>query len=81
MNPAMSLTDALLLDPAPFELWISKRTDGIKGCGTISDPFNGSTQAMFDGIMQEMATEFAGQMVAIHLGPGEFETKGSPITG
>jgi hypothetical protein len=25
----MSLTDALLLDPYPFEVWIAFRTDGI----------------------------------------------------
>ena len=30
----MSLLDALLLDPAPLEIWIAHRTDGIKGSGT-----------------------------------------------
>lgn len=39
----MSLLDALLLDPAPFNIWIAKRTDGIKGTGTASDPYDGST--------------------------------------
>ena len=37
----MPLTDALLLDPAPFNVWIAARTDGIKGCGTTpGDPFD-----------------------------------------
>jgi hypothetical protein len=35
----MSLLDALLLDPAPFNVWIAYRTDGIKGAGTASDPY------------------------------------------
>ena len=38
----MSLLDALLLDPAPFNVWIAFRTDGIKGSGTASDPYDGS---------------------------------------
>ncbi len=39
----MSLTDALLLDPYPFEIWIAQRTDGHLGSGRIDDPFDGST--------------------------------------
>jgi len=27
----MGLTDAILLDPHPFNVWIACRTDGIKG--------------------------------------------------
>ena len=38
----MGLMDALLLDPAPFEVWVAYRTDGIAGSGTASDPFDGS---------------------------------------
>jgi len=72
----MSLLDALLLDPAPFNIWIAARTDGIKGSGTASDPYNGSTQARFDSVMQTIAGLFPGQKVAIHLGPGEFITAG-----
>jgi len=33
----MALLDALLLDPYPFQIWIAKRTGGIKGSGTASD--------------------------------------------
>ena len=38
----MGLMDALLLDPAPFEVWVADRNDGIAGSGTASDPWNGS---------------------------------------
>ncbi len=69
----MSLLDALLLDPAPFNVWIAKRTDGLKGSGTASDPYDGSTQARFDGVMSLFAAQ---SNVAIHLGPGEFQTNG-----
>jgi len=40
----MSLLDALLLDRFPFDVWIAYRTDGIKGSGTASDPYDGSPQ-------------------------------------
>jgi len=38
----MSLLDSLLLDPARLDVWIALRTDGVKGSGTESDPYNGS---------------------------------------
>ena len=70
----MALTDALLLDAAPFNAWISLRTDGIKGCGTApTDPYDGSTQAKFDGVMNLFASL---SNVTIHIGPGVFETRG-----
>ena len=72
----MSLLDALLLDPAPFNAWIASRTDGIKGSGTVSDPYDGSTQTRFDLAMQTIANQFVNQKVAIHLGPGLFTTNG-----
>ncbi|MBI3867462.1 MAG: hypothetical protein HY299_02940 [Verrucomicrobia bacterium] len=37
----MSLTDALLLDPAPLEIYIAIRSDNAKGSGTQDDPWNG----------------------------------------
>lgn len=40
----MSLSDALLLDPAPFDIWIAARTDGAKGSGTLNDPYDGMTK-------------------------------------
>jgi hypothetical protein len=45
----MSLFDALLLDPAPFEVWISTRSDA-KGSGTLNDPFWGSDETKFDEV-------------------------------
>ncbi len=38
----MSLMDAFLLDPAPLDVWIAARTDGIVGSGTEEDPFDGT---------------------------------------
>lgn len=69
----MSLFDALLLNPVPFKVWIAARTDGIKGSGTVADPYDGSNQAKFDALMSSFA---AVSGVAIHLGPGAFETNG-----
>lgn len=69
----MSLLDALLLEPAPFNIWIARRTDGLKGSGTASDPYDGTTQARFDGVMSLFAAQ---SNVAVHLGPGEFQTNG-----
>src|ERR1051326_1162708 len=40
----MSLTDALLLDPYPFDYYLAYRTDGVKGTGSsINDPYDCST--------------------------------------
>lgn len=36
----MSLLDAFMLDPHPFEVWIAYRIDGVKGSGTLSDQSN-----------------------------------------
>jgi len=43
-NAVMSLLDALLLEPAPFETFVAYRADSIKGSGTISDPWNAATK-------------------------------------
>jgi len=67
----MSLTDALFLDPHPFEIWFAARTDGAKGSGTLNDPYNGSTAASFDARMNELPGP-----TLVHLGPGMFETAG-----
>ena len=51
----MSLLDALLLDPAPFQIWIADRNDRQKGSGTASDPFDGGlSAAKFDAIMSQI---------------------------
>jgi hypothetical protein len=67
----MPLLDALLLDPAPFNVWIAYRTDGIKGSGTSGDPYDGSTRAKFDARMSELQPN-----TRVHLGPGTFQTQG-----
>src|SRR2546426_10415872 len=67
----MGLTDALLLDPYPFEIWIAQRSDGQKGTGTLNDPFDGSTAAKFDAIMSGLPGP-----TCVHLGPGTFQTNG-----
>ena len=39
----MSLLDALLLDPAPFNVWIALRTDGLKKGSVLNiDTMKGS---------------------------------------
>src|SRR6266404_7499820 len=50
----MSLLEALLLDSYRMSIWVAYRTDGVAGSGTQSDPFDGSTQAKFDGLMNAM---------------------------
>lgn len=39
----MGLTDALLFEAQPFEVWVGWR-DGIKGSGTLNDPWDASTK-------------------------------------
>jgi hypothetical protein len=67
----MSLTHSLLLDPYPFEIWIAQRTDGLKGSGTLNDPYDGTTATRFDAVMNGLAGP-----TLVHLGPGTFQTKG-----
>ena len=70
----MSLLDALLLDQYPFDVWIAYRTDGIKGSGTASDPWDGSTAAHFDAIMASLPSN-----VCIHLGACPRDAQNSVI--
>jgi len=37
---AVSLTEALLLDPHPLDVWLAVRSDGLKGSGVQADPWN-----------------------------------------
>ena len=73
----MSLLDVFLLEPCRVNVWVAARTDGIAGSGTLSDPYNGSTPAVFDELMNDFAaqvTETTG--VRVNLGPGLFQTAG-----
>lgn len=55
----MSLLDALLLDPLRMNVWIGARTDNVAGTGTQNDPFDGSTQAKFDALMNAVPVPIA----------------------
>lgn len=68
---AMSLLDALLLDPHPFAVWIACRTDGVKGSGTASDPYDGSSATKFDALMNILSAN-----THVRIGPGTFQTSG-----
>ena len=74
----MSLFDALLLDPAPFQIWIANRTDKLRGSGTAADPYHGGLDGLgvsqFDTVM--LLPQVAQSNVVIHLGPGTFVTAG-----
>src|SRR5688572_27382640 len=72
----MALLDALLLDPYPFEIWIAVRTDGVGGSGTLNDPYDGSTAAKFDALMNTISAMPADKVGIVHLGPGTFSTNG-----
>jgi len=71
----MSLLDALLLDPVRIDVWIAWRTDGVAGSGTQQDPYDGSTIAKFDTLMNGFAAN-----TCVHLGPtstaNPFQTAG-----
>lgn len=51
------------------EIWIALRTDGLAGSGTITDPYDGSTQPKFDAVMATVVTG-----TRIHLSPGTFHS-------
>ena len=68
----MSLLDALLLDPVRIDVWVAKRAAGTgAGSGTQNDPYDASTVAMFDTVMNMIAVN-----TCVHLGPGTFQTAG-----
>src|SRR5436309_13493066 len=50
----MSLLDAMLMDAYRMNVWIAVRTDGVAGSGTQNDPYDGSTQAKFDALMNAL---------------------------
>src|SRR5207302_7733359 len=67
----MSLLDALLLDPYRINVWITYRTDGVKGTGTQNDPWDGSTATKLDTVLNTLAIN-----MRIHFGPGTFQING-----
>ncbi len=69
----LSVNQALPTSP-PHEVWIAFREDGYLGTGTQEDPYDGSTQARFDAVMNGIS-----ENTTIHLGPGIFETHGGMV--
>lgn len=69
--------DALLLDPAPFNVWVAIRVDQQKGSGTVSDPYHGGNNKL-DDILKSLPDN-----TRVHLGPGTFVTQGykEDVTG
>jgi hypothetical protein len=54
------------------EVWIAVRSDGLPGSGTKADPYDGSTAAKFDVLMNGFR---ATSNLGVHLiGPGPFRT-------
>src|SRR5687767_1817423 len=72
----MGATEALLLDPLPFEVFLAVRADGLSGSGTCEDPWSAGTQEKFDEIMRGFSEPGANTNVVIHLAPGVYETRG-----
>lgn len=74
----MSLTDAFLLDPYPFNVWIASRGDGA-GSGTANDPWDVRTQARFDAVMSSLETLYPLGQVCVHLAASPRDTNGNLI--
>jgi len=66
----MSLLDAFLLDAHRINIWFAVRTDGNRGTGTPSDPYN---SLVFDEVLAILPST---PPVCVHLGPGSFNTGG-----
>lgn len=64
----MSLLDSFLLEPHPFNVWITVRLDKAKGSGTASDPYHGG-DGKLGGILNGLPVN-----THVHLGAGTFET-------
>lgn len=75
----MALLGAMLLEGVRVNFWVAARTDGVAGSGSQAAPFNGA-QGHFDDVMVKILALVQAQTpplaVTVHLGPGEFETKG-----
>jgi hypothetical protein len=56
---------------AANEFWVAPRTDGLAGTGTITDPYDGSTQTKFDTVMSSLTSN---SNIAIHLLPGSYQS-------
>jgi hypothetical protein len=75
----MPLTDAFLLEPHAFEIFVAERKDGVKGTGTLNDPFginpdSPTAAADFDTLLNDLPAN-----IRINLGPGIFKTQGYTV--
>lgn len=66
---AMSLSVGDLAAAPAAEVWIAVRTDGKAGQGTLSDPYDGSSQEKFDALVASF-----GPNTHMHLGRGTYQT-------
>ena len=70
--PTPTATPSPSPNPTPTQdVWILIRTDGTAGSGTQADPYDGSTMAKFDALMDSFQSTSS---LGIHLGPGMFRT-------
>lgn len=67
----LSAPPATFAASTPNEIWIEHRADRERGSGKATDPFDGSTQELFDAIIRA-----APPSTLIHLGVGTFLTRG-----
>ena len=77
----MSLSNALLLDPSTFQVWVAYRTDGVLGgSGTIADPYDASTR--WGTPVNRSAGDFSntGQEATVQLATGHGLANNDVIT-
>jgi hypothetical protein len=63
--------DSVMAAPIPNEFWISTSTN-TAGAGTLTEPYDASTQVLFDGVMSKMPPN-----CTVHLLSGTYETLGT----
>lgn len=61
---------------SPREIWIGQRTDGRTGKGVQQDPYDGSTQARFDGVLQKYWNKEVNGLT-VNILPGVYHTVGN----
>jgi hypothetical protein len=76
VTAVLGTTGLLPAASALKQVYIAVRTDGSSGSGTMSDPFNGSTEARFDAVMKSI-----GPNTQINLSAGTFLTHGGGAYG
>jgi len=82
-GPAASLTTEEMLG-VDREIWISLRTDGAAGEGTLASPFNGTGDRL-DVLLRDLSVVREVTNLTLHFLPGTYETQGvlqwHPLTG